>query len=140
MAALPGGPSAEAAVGGRYELAGPQTLSYEQLITCARATPRPVRFRLHRPPHSENALESRPPASPPDEAKLLGPADHQDGLADAESLGVTPKPMGDPQHRRERTSSTAAVDLGLIALFAQPPALTLAAAASNHVIGELLAG
>jgi uncharacterized protein YbjT (DUF2867 family) len=101
IASLPGGPHADAAVGARYELAGPQTLSYEQLVACAlRSFGR--RRRILRVPAplvraSLNTLELLTGAAFAtwDEAELLEvPLIARRGTADAESLGVTPKPIG----------------------------------------------
>ncbi len=102
IAALPGGAHADQAVGARYELAGPQTLTYGELVACALrsfgrrrrivSVPAPIVRR------SLNALEllTGPAAFATwDEAELLEvPLIARRGTADAESLGVTPKPIG----------------------------------------------
>ncbi len=102
IAALPGGPHADAAMDARYELAGPQTLSYEQLVACAlRSFGRRRRILSVPAPlvrRGLNALEllTGPAAFATwDEAELLEvPLIARRGTADAESLGVTPKPIG----------------------------------------------
>jgi NADH dehydrogenase len=101
MAALTGGAHAAAAVGSRYELAGPETLSYEAIVRCAldsfRRRRRIVKLpvALVRPALELLELLAGPGAFATwDEVELLqvtliAPG----GTADAESLGVTPKPM-----------------------------------------------
>ena len=101
MAALPGGSMADAAAGARYELAGPQTLTYRELVSY-----------LLRSLHRRRPIISAPssavrrtlkwvellmgPTAPVtwDEVELLQvPLIARQGTADAERLGVLPKPM-----------------------------------------------
>jgi NADH dehydrogenase len=101
MAVLPGGEHAEAAVARRYELAGPQTLSYEEIVRCAldsfRRRRRIVKLpvAMVRPFLKAVELLTGPTAFATwDEAELLEvPLIASGGTADAEALGVTPKPM-----------------------------------------------
>jgi len=101
MAALPGGAHAAAAVGSRYELAGPQTLSYEEFVQCAldsfRRRRRIVKLPIAmvRPSLKLIELLAGPAAFATwDEVELLEvPLIASGGTADAEALGVTPKPM-----------------------------------------------
>ena len=101
MAALPGGAHDAASVGRRYELAGPETLTYEEIVQCAldsfRRRRRIVRLptAVVRPSLKLVELLTGPAAFATwDEAELLEvPLIAQAGTADAEALGVTPKPM-----------------------------------------------
>jgi NADH dehydrogenase len=101
MAALPGGAHAAAAVGARYELAGPETLTYEDIVRCAldsfRCRRRIVKLpiALVRPSLKLVELLTGPTAFATwDEAELLEvPLLARGGTADAEALGVTPKAM-----------------------------------------------
>jgi NADH dehydrogenase len=101
MAALPGGAHAVAAVGSRYELAGPDALTYEDIVHCAldsfRRRRRIVRLpnALVRPSLKLLELLAGPAAFATwDEVELLEvPLIARGGTADAEALGVTPKPM-----------------------------------------------
>ncbi len=101
MAALPGGAHDAASVGRRYELAGPETLTYEEIVRCALDSFRRLRpvVRLPtavvRPSLKLVELLTGPAAFATwDEAELLEvPLIAQAGTADAEALGVTPKPM-----------------------------------------------
>ena len=101
MAALPGGSQAAAAVGSRYELAGPETLTYEEIVQCAlesfRRRRRIVRLPIAtvRPSLKLVELLAGPTAFATwDEAELLEvPLIASGGTAHAEALGVTPKPM-----------------------------------------------
>jgi NADH dehydrogenase len=101
MAALPGGAHAVAAVGSRYELAGPDALTYEDFVRCAldsfRRRRRIVRLpnALVRPSLKLLELLAGPAAFATwDEVELLEvPLIARGGTADAEALGVTPKPM-----------------------------------------------
>jgi uncharacterized protein YbjT (DUF2867 family) len=101
MAALPGGPAAERAVGARLELAGPETLTQRELIEVALAS-----FGRRRPivPVPEGIvrrglkaveLVMGPTAFATwDEAELLEiPMVSRHGTAAAESLGVRPRSM-----------------------------------------------
>ena len=90
-----------ASVGRRYELAGPETLTYEEIVQCAldsfRRRRRVVRLptAVVRPSLKLVELLTGPAAFATwDEAELLEvPLIAQGGTADAEALGVTPKPM-----------------------------------------------
>ena len=101
MAALPGGAHDAASVGRRYELAGPETLTYEEIVQCAldsfRRRRRVVKLptAVVRPSLKLVELLTGPAAFATwDEAELLEvPLIAQGGTADAEGLGVTPKPM-----------------------------------------------
>jgi NADH dehydrogenase len=101
ISALPGGRLAEEADGARYELAGPETLTYEDIVQIALRS-----FGRRRPiVHIPVALIRRtlqlvelltgPAAFATwDEAELLEvPMVSRHGTADAERLGVMPKPM-----------------------------------------------
>jgi uncharacterized protein YbjT (DUF2867 family) len=101
LAALPGGPSEAVSVGRRYELAGPETLSYSEVVRFVLDS-----LRRHRPlVHVPLGLVRRlltvvelvggPTAFATwDEAELLEiPLIARQGTADAERLGVLPKPM-----------------------------------------------
>lgn len=101
MAALPGGPMADASAGARYELAGPQTLTYRELVgfvlrSLGRRRPMVsvpesiVRRTLN---WVELLMGPTAPATW-DEAELLEvPLIARQGTADAERLGVAPKPV-----------------------------------------------
>jgi NADH dehydrogenase len=101
LAALPGADAAPEAVGARYELAGPETLSHQEIVETALRSfhrqrtivriPRPITRRLL------NLIEllGGPTAFATwDEAELLEvPLLSRHGTADAEGLGVMPKPI-----------------------------------------------
>ncbi|HET9105356.1 MAG TPA: NAD(P)H-binding protein [Solirubrobacteraceae bacterium] len=101
MAALPGGTAAAEAVGRRYELAGPDTLTHREIVALALRSFRRQRRIVGVP----NAVVRRllglvelfggPTAFATwDEAELLEvPLISPRGTADAEALGVTPRPM-----------------------------------------------
>src|SRR5262249_42328711 len=101
MATLPGGAHAAATIGRRYELAGPEILSYEEIVRCAldsfhrrrRIVKLPI--AIVRPSLKLVELLTGPTAFATwDEAELLEvPLIAGGGTADAEALGVTPKPM-----------------------------------------------
>jgi len=101
MAALPGGPMAEEAAGSRYELAGPETLTYQEIVECVLRSlhrHRPivkVPTRVVRRLLRLIELLTGPAAFATwDEAELLEvPLIARQGTADAERLGVLPKPM-----------------------------------------------
>jgi uncharacterized protein YbjT (DUF2867 family) len=101
IAALPGGGHESDAIGARYELAGPQTLTYEEIVACALASfgrQRPiVKVPLRAVRRVLNLLELLigPAAFATwDEAELLEvPLIAARGTGDAESLGVSPKPI-----------------------------------------------
>ena len=101
LATLPGGPMAEQAVGARYELAGPETLTYAEIVACVLRS-----LRRRRPTLRVSESVSRrilktielvlgPAAFATwDEAELLEvPLISPRGTADAELLGIRPKPM-----------------------------------------------
>lgn len=101
MAALPGGPKAEEAAGKRYELAGPETLTYYEIVECVlRSADRhrpilrvPTRV-VRRVLHLIELLTGPAAFATWDEAELLEvPLIARQGTADAEQLGVLPKPM-----------------------------------------------
>jgi uncharacterized protein YbjT (DUF2867 family) len=100
-AALPGGALANESIGARYELAGPETLTYQEIVQCALDS-----FRRHRPMVRlpirmvRRSLELVELLTGPaafatwDEVELLDvPMVSPHGSADAERLGVVPRPM-----------------------------------------------
>lgn len=101
IATLPGGDCSDAALGARYELAGPQTLTQQEIVEIVLRSlhrRRPivkVPKRIVR--RTLNALEllMGPTAFATwDEAELLEiPMISRYGTADAEKLGVLPRPM-----------------------------------------------
>jgi uncharacterized protein YbjT (DUF2867 family) len=101
IAALPGGAHAGAADRARYELAGPETLTHRQIVETALSSfhrRRPivsVPVRLTRRMLRAVELLMGPAAFATwDEAELMEiPMVSRHGTADAESLGVVPKPM-----------------------------------------------
>jgi NADH dehydrogenase len=101
LAALPGGAEASAAVGRRYELAGPETLTYAEIVDTVLHSLRRRRPLIKIPTRAVrrilNTVEllSGPTAFATwDEAELLEvPLIARQGTADAERLGVLPKPM-----------------------------------------------
>ncbi len=101
LSALPGGPLAAGRQGARYELAGPETLTHQEMVEIALGS-----FRRRRPivkiptPLVRRTLRSAELLMGPaafatwDEAELLEvPMTSRHGTADAERLGVTPKSM-----------------------------------------------
>ncbi len=100
-AALPGSSHGDLAAGARFELAGPETLSYEQIVRRALA----AAHRRRRIAHVPIGVVRRGlrlaellmgPAAPAvwDEAALLEISLlAAEGTADAQRLGVTPRPM-----------------------------------------------
>jgi len=102
MAALPGGTAGEASVDERYELAGPQVLTHRQIVATVLASRHRRRRIVGIPAPVTRAildlveLLGGPTAFATwDEAELLEvPLISSRGTADAERLGVTPKPMG----------------------------------------------
>ena len=102
LAALPGGPRSKEAAGRRYELAGPETLTHAEIVECVLRSLRRHRPLLRIPPRAArrllNTIELFTGASAFatwDEAELLEvPLIARQGTADAERLGVLPKPMG----------------------------------------------
>jgi NADH dehydrogenase len=101
IAALPGGLRGDEAVGARYELAGPETLTYAEIVACVLRSLRRRRPIVPVPAGAVrrflNAVEllTGPAAFATwDEAELLEvPLVSRQGTADAERLGVRPKPM-----------------------------------------------
>jgi uncharacterized protein YbjT (DUF2867 family) len=101
LATLPGGPAAEQAVGARFELAGPETLTHREIVEIAlrsfhrRRMIVPVPMRLTKRILKLVELFGGPTAFATwDEAELLEvPLISRLGTADAERLGVVPKPM-----------------------------------------------
>jgi uncharacterized protein YbjT (DUF2867 family) len=102
MAALPGGPVAAQAIGARYELAGPETLTYEDIVHTVLRSLRRRRPAVHVPAglvcrvlKLVELLTGPAAIATWDEAELLEvPLLARRGTADAELLGVQPKPMG----------------------------------------------
>jgi uncharacterized protein YbjT (DUF2867 family) len=101
MSVLPGGSAAEESRGARYELAGPETFTYLEFVVCVLRSLRRRRpiLRVPTPVVSRtlNLLELlMGPAAPAtwDEAELLEVSlIARKGTADAEHLGVLPKPL-----------------------------------------------
>ncbi len=101
LAALPGGPMAEQAAGARYELAGPETLTYAEIVNCVLRSLRRRRPTLRLPePVVRRLLKTTELVLGPaafatwDEAELLEvPLISPRGTADAELLGNRPKPI-----------------------------------------------
>ena len=101
IAALPGGPNGREAAGRRFELAGPETLTYAEIVECVLQSLRRRRRLLRVPERVVRRilklveLLGGPTAFATwDEAELLEvPLISRQGTADAERLGVLPKPM-----------------------------------------------
>ena len=101
IAALPGGAMGEQSAGARYELAGPETLTYSEIVNCVLRSLRRRRplvripVRVSRRTLRLVELLMGPAAFATwDEAELLEvPLISRHGTADAERLGVLPKPM-----------------------------------------------
>jgi NADH dehydrogenase len=101
MAALPGGRCGTESVGARYELAGPETLSHEDIVEIALRSFHRRRRILHVPaPIARRLLTAFEVLGGPtafatwDEAQLLDVTmTSRHGTADAERLGVEPRPM-----------------------------------------------
>jgi uncharacterized protein YbjT (DUF2867 family) len=101
LAALPGGAHEAEAVGARYELAGPETLSQREIVEIALRSARRRRpivrvpSRIVRRGLKLGELLMGPTAFATwDEAELLEvPLLARHGTTDAERLGVTPQPM-----------------------------------------------
>jgi NADH dehydrogenase len=101
IAALPGGPMGEQSAGARYELAGPETLMYAEIVGCVLRSLRRRRPIIRIPIGVSRRLLrliellTGPAAFATwDEAELLEvPLISRHGTADAERLGVLPKPM-----------------------------------------------
>ncbi len=101
MSVLPGGALADRAPGARFELAGPETLTYRELVECVLQSLRRRRPILSVPPRTScrllklaELLMGPTAFATWDEAELLEvPLITPRGTADAEQLGVRPKPM-----------------------------------------------
>lgn len=101
LAVLPGADHAADAVGARYELAGPETLTYQEIVQCALESFRRRRpivklpIAMVRPSLKLIELLSGPTAFATwDEVELLEvPLIARGGTAHTEALGVTPKTM-----------------------------------------------
>jgi NADH dehydrogenase len=101
IAALPGGPAGTESAGARYELSGPETLTYAEIVGCVLRSLRRRRPFLRIPlPVARRTLRLVELLMGPaafatwDEAELLEvPLISRLGTADAERLGVVPKPM-----------------------------------------------
>jgi uncharacterized protein YbjT (DUF2867 family) len=101
IAALPGGPKVEEAAGARYELAGPETLTYAEIVSCVlrslrrrRPIARVPTGAVRRLLKAVELLTGPAAFATWDEAELLEvPLVSRQGTADAERLGVLPKPM-----------------------------------------------
>jgi NADH dehydrogenase len=102
LAALPGGPHGDEAAGQRYELAGPETLTHAEVVECVLRSLRRRRLLVRIPARvARRILNTVELVAGPtafatwDEAELLEvPLIARQGTADAERLGVLPKPMG----------------------------------------------
>ncbi len=101
VAALPGGSAAAQSIGARYELAGPDTLTHQEIVELALRSVR-RRRRIVRVPIkiTRRVLQLVELLGGPtafatwDEAELLEvPLVSRHGTTDAERLGVVPKPM-----------------------------------------------
>jgi NADH dehydrogenase len=101
MAVLPGGPHAAESAGARYELAGPETMTYEEMVRCVLRSLHRRRPIVHVPiPITRRALRLVELLTGPaafatwDEVELLEePMTSRQGTADAERLGVFPQSM-----------------------------------------------
>ena len=101
MAVLPGGARGSESSGQRYELAGPETLTYAEIVECVLHSLRRRRPLVRIPIGvSRRILKTVELVGGPtafatwDEAELLEvPLIARQGTADAERLGVLPKPM-----------------------------------------------
>jgi uncharacterized protein YbjT (DUF2867 family) len=101
LAVLPGGVRAEEAAGRRFELAGPETLTYAEVVECVlrslrrrRALVRIPLWAVRRMLKTVELLAGPAAFATWDEAELLEvPLIARQGTADAERLGVLPKPM-----------------------------------------------
>ena len=101
LAALPGSPLADRAAGARYELAGPEILTYEEIVRRALSAAGRQRPLVHVPAGfvrrllTATELLMGPTAfATRDEAELLElTLTSARGTADAEALGVVPRPM-----------------------------------------------
>jgi uncharacterized protein YbjT (DUF2867 family) len=102
LAVLPGGSHGDEAAGQRYELAGPETLTHAEVVECVLHSLRRRRPLVRIPTRvARRILKTVELLGGPtafatwDEAELLEvPLIARQGTADAERLGVLPKPMG----------------------------------------------
>ncbi len=101
IASLPGGSMGEQSAGARYELAGPETLTYAEIVGCVLRSlhrhrplvriPTPIGMRILK---LAELLMGPAAFATWDEAELLEvPLISRHGTADAERLGVDPKQM-----------------------------------------------
>ena len=103
MAALPGGPAADAAAGARYELAGPETLTHREIVALALRSfgrRRPIvgvpLWLTRRLLQTAELLGGPTAFATWDEAELLEiPLVTARGTADAQALGVSPRTMAE---------------------------------------------
>jgi uncharacterized protein YbjT (DUF2867 family) len=103
MAALPGGAHGAAAAGARFELAGPETLTHREIVGLALRAfhrRRPIvgvpMWLTRRILHAVELIGGPTAFATWDEAELLEVAlVSERGTADAQALGVTPRPMGE---------------------------------------------
>lgn len=101
MSVLPGGAMAEESVGVRYELAGPETLTYEDIVHTVLRSLRRRRPTFHVPAGTVcrilkllELLMGPAAFATWDEAELLEvPLLARRGTADVEQLGIRPKPL-----------------------------------------------
>jgi len=101
LAALPGGRCADVAAGARYELAGPEIVTYEEIVRRAIAAAGRHRRLLHVPAgfvrrllNATELLMGPTAFATWDEAELLElTLTSTRGTTDAEALGVVPRPM-----------------------------------------------
>jgi uncharacterized protein YbjT (DUF2867 family) len=101
IAALPGGDHADESTGARYELAGPETLTYEEIVACAlrsfhrrRPIVRLPAGAVRRTLKLVELLTGPAAFATWDEAELLEvEMISRRGAADTQRLGVAPKPM-----------------------------------------------
>jgi NADH dehydrogenase len=101
MSVLPGGAQAAESAGARYELAGPETLTYREIVGCvlrALHRRRPIvgvpEGVVRRGLKTIELLMGPTAFATWDEAELLEvPLISRKGTSDAEALGVEPKPM-----------------------------------------------
>jgi NADH dehydrogenase len=103
IAALPGGPAADAALNGRYELAGPETLTHREIVALALRSfhrRRPIVgvpiWPTRRILRTVELLGGPTAFATWDEAELLEiPLVTARGTADARALGVAPRSMAE---------------------------------------------
>ncbi|HZU59371.1 MAG TPA: NAD(P)H-binding protein [Solirubrobacteraceae bacterium] len=101
MSVLPGGAMADQSIGARYELAGPETLTYEDIVHTVLRSLRRRRPTVHVPEGLVcrllkwlELLMGPAAFATWDEAELLEvPLVARRGTADAEQLGIEPRPL-----------------------------------------------